>query len=121
GTRTCHRGDRSRAHPARRVLSDHVDGRRHLAAGTGARGARGTDRRGAAGAARHAAAHRRRPVGTLTGAHVSEVVRNVLVAVAVLAVLAAAVVALVSAPWWLLAALLIVLIAWMALTRAGRQ
>jgi putative ABC transport system permease protein len=48
-------------------------------------------------------------------------VRNFLVAAAVLLVLLAAVAVLVTAPWWQIAALLVVFIAWMALTRVGRQ
>ncbi|HEX4387290.1 MAG TPA: ABC transporter permease [Steroidobacteraceae bacterium] len=47
--------------------------------------------------------------------------RNFLVAAAVLLVLLAAVAVLVTAPWWQIAALLVVFIAWMALTRVGRQ
>ena len=46
---------------------------------------------------------------------------NFLVAALVVLVLLGAVVVLVSTPWWVLAALIVVFVGWMALTRTGRQ
>jgi len=48
-------------------------------------------------------------------------VANFLVAALVVLVLLGAVVVLVSTPWWVLAALIVVFVGWMALTRTGRQ
>jgi len=48
-------------------------------------------------------------------------VANFLVAALVVLVLHGAVVVLVARPWWVLAALIVVFVGWMALTRTGRQ
>ena len=69
------------------------------------------------GAARHASAHRRCAVGPLGDARV----RRTLLVVAMLGVIALALVLLVLAPWWALVAFVVLLGAWMALTRTGRQ